>query len=195
MDAYEIYDQYYQRVKRFIFFYVRDEWTADDLTQETFIRVQKSHDTVQDAAKLSSWIFRIAYNLCQDHFRKRKVAFPRECELSETMEGFREALGHKELEQCEMGQCIQDVVGLLPESFRSVIVLFDMGDFSHREIADILDTTVENVKVRLHRGRKKLKVLLEERCAFEIDERSVLICEPLNLRPIGVRQRGGQIED
>lgn len=161
--------------------YIRDEWTADDLTQETFIRIQKSHDTVKDASKLSSWIFRIAYNLCQDHFRSRKVVSSRECELSESMEGFKEAMIQKELEQCEMGECVKNVVRLLPEPLRSVITLFDMGEFSHREIAEILDTTVENVKVRLHRGRKKLKALLEEKFTFEIDERNVLICQPVNL--------------
>ena len=79
-----------------------------------------------------------------------------------------------------MSKCVQGVVNLLPESLRSVVILFDMGDLSHREIAEILDTSVENVKVRLHRGRKKLKVLLEERCTFEIDERNALICEPID---------------
>jgi RNA polymerase sigma-70 factor (ECF subfamily) len=81
-----------------------------------------------------------------------------------------------------MSNCVQGVVNLLPESLRSVVILFDMGDLSHREIAEILDTTVGNVKVRLHRGRKKLKVLLEERCTFEIDERNTLICEPIDSR-------------
>ena len=69
---------------------------------------------------------------------------------------------------------------LLPESLRSVITLFDMGEISQREIAEILDTTVENVKVRLHRARKKLKAMLEEKCTFEVDERNVLTCEPVD---------------
>jgi RNA polymerase sigma-70 factor (ECF subfamily) len=180
MDSYGIYDEYYQKVRRFIVSYVRDEWTADDLTQETFIRIEQSLDTVKDPSKLSAWIFRVAYNLCHDHFRSRKVAASRECELSETTEGFRDAIVQKKLEQCEMGECVQSVVRLLPDSLRSVIVLFDMGELSHREIAEILNTTVENVKVRLHRGRKKLKALLEERCILELDERSVLICEPVS---------------
>ena len=180
MNAYEIYDQYYQKVRRFILSSVRDEWTADDLTQETFIRIQNGQDMVQDPEKLASWIFRIAYNLCLDHFRRRKVAAPRECELSETMEGLKNTIAQQELEQCEMGKCIQEIVNLLPESLRSVVILFDLCELSHREIAEILDTTVENVKVRLHRARKKLKVLLEERCTFEIDERNALICEPID---------------
>jgi RNA polymerase sigma-70 factor (ECF subfamily) len=50
-------------------------------------------------------------------------------------------------------------------------------DFSHQEIAEILDISVENVKVRLHRARKKLKTILEENCQFEVDERNVLICD------------------
>ena len=180
MDTYAIYDQFYQRVKRFILSYVKDEWTAEDLTQEAFIRIQKNLDGVRDASRLSSWIFRIAFNLCQDHFRSRKVLSSHECELSEATEAFREAIVQKKLEQCEMGECVQGVVDLLPESLRNVIVLFDMGELSHREIAEILDTTVENVKVRLHRGRKRLKALLEERCTFELDERSVLVCEPVS---------------
>lgn len=180
MDSYEIYDRYYQRVKRFIISNVRDEWTADDLTQETFIRIQKSLDGVKDTSKLSSWIFRIAYNLCQDHFRNLKKSSPRECELDELTAGFKEAIAQKELERCEMERCVQNVVNLLPESLRSVVILFDMAELSHREIAEILDTTVENAKVRLHRGRKKLKALLEEKCAFEVDERNVLICEPVD---------------
>ena len=53
-------------------------------------------------------------------------------------------------------------------------------DFSHQEIADILGLTVENVKVRLYRARKKLKAILKDKCVFEIDERNVLVCEPVD---------------
>jgi RNA polymerase sigma-70 factor, ECF subfamily len=180
MDSYDVYDQYYQRVKRFILSSVRDEWVADDLTQETFIRVQKHLDTVQDPSKTASWVFRIAYNLCQDHFRRRKRILSNECELNEATGGFQEAIAQKKLEQCEMHGCIQKVVGILPGPLRSVVMLADMAELSHREIAEILETTVDNVKVRLHRARKKLKVLLEERCSFEVDERSVLTCAPLD---------------
>lgn len=180
MDTYEIYDQYYRRVRRFILSYVRNEWTADDLTQETFIRVQKSLGMLQAPERLTSWIFRIAYNICRDHFRRCQIAAPRECELAETMEARINAIAQQGIEQCEMSKCVQGVVNMLPESFRSVIILFDFGELSHREIAEILDISVDNVKVRLHRGRKKLKVLLAERCTFEIDERDVLICLPMD---------------
>jgi RNA polymerase sigma-70 factor (ECF subfamily) len=50
-------------------------------------------------------------------------------------------------------------------------------EFSHQEIANILGLSVENVKVRVHRARKKFKKILEEKCAFDVDERNVLVCE------------------
>ncbi len=78
-----------------------------------------------------------------------------------------------------MGQCVQNHMNLLPESPRTVLILFEVMDFSHQEIADILGIRVENVKVRLHRARKRLKAILEEKCTFQRDERNVLICEPV----------------
>ncbi|MGV8072947.1 MAG: RNA polymerase sigma factor [Syntrophobacteraceae bacterium] len=178
MNSSAIYDQYYERVKRFILSLVRDEWTADDLAQETFVLIQKNLHTLKDTSRLTSWIFRIAHNLCRDHYRSRNRPSFQEWELTETTEIPKEPTVQKELEQCEMGECVQNVVALLPDPLRCVIILFDMGEFSHREVAEILDISVENVKVRLHRGRNKLKVLLEERCIFETDERNVLICDP-----------------
>ncbi len=77
-----------------------------------------------------------------------------------------------------MALCVQNRVNLLPESLRTVLILYDIMDFSHREIAEILDSTEENSKVKLHRARKRLKAILEEQCVFEVDERDVLICEP-----------------
>jgi RNA polymerase sigma-70 factor, ECF subfamily len=180
VEFFEIYDQFYQRVRNYILSSVRDKWAADDLTQETFIRVQKNLTTLKDSSKLAPWIFRIAYNLCHDHFRSLKKISSNECELSEATDGFKEAMVQERLEQHEMSLCVQGVMSLLPEPFQTVIGLSDMAELSHREIAEVLDTTVENVKVRLHRARKKLRELLQEKCTFEIDERSVLVCEPIN---------------
>jgi RNA polymerase sigma-70 factor (ECF subfamily) len=55
----------------------------------------------------------------------------------------------------------------------------DFWEIYHKEIAEIMDISVENVKVRLHRARRKLKTILEKECRFEVDERNVLICDPV----------------
>ncbi len=190
MEFWEIYDPYYVKVRKFILALVKDPWAADDLIQETFLKVQQNLGTLKDPSKLSSWIYRIAYNLCQDHFRRGKAERKREStDLEQTenlAEGFiQEQLIQKELEQQEMGRCVQDQIDLLPEPLRAVLVLFDIMECSHQEIADTLGITVANVKVRLHRARERLKSILEEKCAFERDERNVLVCTPMDHGPKG----------
>ena len=156
MDFLEIHDQFYERIKKFILALVRDESVADDLVQDTFIRIQENLDSVKDPSKVSSWIFRIAYNLCQDHFRSRKKSSSHE-EIHDGLVNLQETPLHKKVEQGEMSQCVQDKVNLLPESLRSVLILADVMEFSHQEIANFLGLSVENVKVRVHRARKRLE--------------------------------------
>ena len=179
MHLTEIYDQYYQRVRKFILHTVRNEWVADDLVQETFIRINHNLENVRDAARLQAWIFRIAHNICRDYFRQQgKTANLGLEEISEEPALAKAPTSQKELEQGQMRKCVFGLVNHLPESLRSVIILSDISEFSQREIAEILGITVENVKIRLHRARKKLKALLEEHCVFEVDERNVLTCQP-----------------
>jgi RNA polymerase sigma-70 factor (ECF subfamily) len=179
MNFWEIYDQFYAKVRRFILALVKDEWVADDLIQETLTRVQENLDSLRDPSKVSSWIFRIAYNLCQDHFRQSRIRWN---EAKTGHEGsFSASSLQKEVEQHEMGQCVQDRVNLLPEPLRTVLVLYDIMEFSHQEIAEIIGITPQNAKVRLNRARARLRIILKEQCVFEKDERNVLVCEPVNI--------------
>jgi len=177
MDLLELNDRYYDRVKSFIMRLVKDEWVADDLIQETFIKVQGNIDSVQDPSKISAWIFRIAYNLCQDHFSSLKKNNNAINEPQNTPGIHPDMSIQKELEQFQMGACVQEQVHLLPEMQRIVLILYDLLGFNHNEIAEMLDITKANAKVRLHRARKNLKSILKEKCTFEMDERNVLVCE------------------
>lgn len=178
MEFLEIYDQHYTRVRKFVLTMVKDEWAADDLVQETFVRVSKNMDTIRDPSRITSWIFRVAHNLCQDHFRNLKKSNSNKFQDHEKLKILEGSPVQKEIEQNQMGTCVQDKMNILPESLRTVLVLYDVMDFSHKEIAGILDITVDNVKVRLHRARKKMKTILKKKCTFERDERNVLVCEP-----------------
>ncbi len=179
MHLTEIYDQYYQKVRRFILHMVRNDWVADDLVQETFIRVNNNLPDLRDPAKLQAWIFRIAHNICRDYFREQgKFANQGREEVSGDVLPSGESTSQKKLEQGQMRSCVFGLVNRLPESLRSVLILADVSEFNQKEIAEILGISLENVKIRLHRGRKKLKALLEEHCVFEVDERNVLTCQP-----------------
>ena len=135
MDFWKIYDEYYDPVRKFILAYVRDEWVADDLVQDTFLRVKNNLDNVRDSNKISSWIFRIAYNLCHDHFRQWKRSSSNNRLIQAEIPTFKEAMVQKELEQNQMGLCVQNKMDLLPKDYRTVLILSDIMAFSQKEIA------------------------------------------------------------
>ncbi|MCP3954452.1 MAG: RNA polymerase sigma factor, partial [Desulfobacterales bacterium] len=157
MKFWDIYYEYHDRVKKFAISFVKDEWVADDITQDTFEKVQGNLGSLNDPTRISAWIFRIAYNLCQDYFRHTK----KEIQAGRTLAGQVQIQDvvpmDKKLELHQMNQCVQDKVGRLPESLKSVLTMYDVMGFRHKEIADILGISPGNVKTRLHRARKKLK--------------------------------------
>ena len=178
MDFMQLYEEHGDRVRKFILHRVRDEWVADDLVQETFVRVRTKMDAVRDPTKISAWIFGIAGNLCQDHFRSLKRTRPQTHDDPDRVDIPVHLPALKELEQHQMGTCVQNHLKLLPESLRTVLIDSEIWGLSHQEIADKLDLTLENVRVRLHRARTKMKEILQENCGFEKDERNVLVCFP-----------------
>ncbi len=156
---------------------VGDQWIAEDLTQDTFIKVQQNLKGLKDPSKLEPWIFRIARNRCLDYFRSGAI----QNESHELKDGVKlsiEPLAQIQMEQQQMSRCVQDKITLLPEPLRVVLALADTMDFTHQEIATILNINIGNAKVRLHRARKALKEILQQECTFEQDDRSVIVCLP-----------------
>ena len=177
IDFYTIHDQYYSRIHRFVGAVVKDPWAADDLTQETFFRAHRNIDRLEDPTKISPWLFRIAHNACLDHFRNSQKS-RRTDRIEESTDSEGSFALERELQQHQMSACVQDRILLLPEDQRKVLWLYEVDGFKQKEIAEILDISVSNVKIRLHRARKKFKSILEENCTFEKDDRNVLVCEP-----------------
>ena len=178
MDFSQVYDAHFHQIRTFILKMVGDEWIADDLSQETFIRVRKKLDGLRDFSKLKSWIFRIARNLCLDYFRSR-VNKNTDLQISDAMPGDNQSNVQMKLEQNQMSSCVVDKIDLLPETLKEVLVLSEIEELNHQEIADILNINVGNVKVRLHRARRTMKEILQDNCRFERDERNVMICQPM----------------
>jgi RNA polymerase sigma-70 factor (ECF subfamily) len=180
LNFYSIFNQYHDRLKKFVTITVKNEWAVDDIVQEVFVRAHSKIDTLKDHDKIGSWLFRIAYRQCMDHFRKESRNPQEEIMDFRGMDTFDYSTSEKKLAQHQMSVCVQNQMLLLPENYRTVVWLFDVLGFTLKEIADILELSVENVKIRLHRARKKLKSILNQKCTFEKDERNVLVCEPKN---------------
>lgn len=78
----------------------------------------------------------------------------------------------------EMSACIRSCLAKLPEPYRTVLALSESEGFRAREIAEIMGTTLETVKIRLHRSRALLRQEIEKNCRVYRDERNELACEP-----------------
>ncbi len=176
MKLIELQDKYYPQIKRFVNFHVKDYWVTEDIVQDTFLKAHKSLHTLKDPSKVKTWIFSISWNLCLTYFKKRKNT-PKSVSNHIEMEPGLVNIQHQ-VEQNEMGDCVQEKIKLLQENLKIVLSLYDIEDFTHKDISEILNISVETSKTRLHRARKALKVILEKECSFQRDSRDIFVCVP-----------------
>jgi RNA polymerase sigma-70 factor (ECF subfamily) len=164
-EALELADQVYRVARRLVS--SREE--AEDLVQETYARAFRSWRSFQHGTNLRAWLFRILTNLNIDRGRREQ--------RSPTLEPMEEGdyYLYNRLEDAGTPQADEQIVERLsqdgvvealasvPHDFRDVLVLVDIGDFSYKDAAQILDIPVGTVMSRLHRGRRVLKHELAEK--------------------------------
>jgi RNA polymerase sigma-70 factor (ECF subfamily) len=171
-----------QAVRGFVLALVGDEALAEDLTQETYVRVQRAAGSYRGDANERTWLCAIALNLVRDHFRSVKRA-PETTLDAETREAIIDGGEDMELGALkkEMSSCIGAYLTQLPRSQYEVMALHDMAGLTHKEIAAQIDISVANARVLLHRGRAALRKMLEEHCILSLDK-DAIPCER-RLRP------------
>ncbi len=181
-----LFTDYYARIHRHILSIVRDPAEADDLAQETFIRAYRSYGDLRDTGAQTTWLYRIATNVCLDRWRQRSRRAPMESEANpEELElADSDAISLQQaVERGEMSSCVQRYLEGLPDSYRAVILMHDLNGVSGIEIAQDLGESLATVKIRLHRARRKLRAALGVGCLLSHDERNVLVCEPKGVMP------------
>ena len=163
-DVLELADDVWRVARRL----ARDANEAEDLVQETYVRAIRSWRSYTTGTNLRAWLLRILHNLAIDAARKRQRS-PETEPLEEgdyylynrlESESGDEAIDRL-VEQLSPGP-ILDALAELPQSFKEVVVLVDLGDFSYQEAADILEIPIGTVMSRLHRGRRGLKKALAD---------------------------------
>ena len=168
----ELIRRYERPVFSLIFRMVRDRETAEDLSQETFIKVLNHIDKYRPEFKLSSWLFKIANNVAIDHMRKRHVEtismdgspHARSVAEAEASSFDVEARGEtalEEMESKELGTAIERAIARLRPEYRSCIMLRHVEGRSYEEIAATLDLPLGTVKTYIHRARHELRKELE----------------------------------
>jgi RNA polymerase sigma-70 factor (ECF subfamily) len=168
----ELVRRYERPVFSLIFRMVRDRETAEDLAQDTFIKVLNNIDRYRPEFKLSSWLFKIANNVSIDHLRRRQLATvsldgsPHAQTAAEAQATSLdvESKGESALEAIEsreLGSAIEEAIGRLRPEYRSCILLRHVEGRSYEEIAATLDLPLGTVKTYIHRARHELREALE----------------------------------
>jgi len=135
-----------------------DETEAEDLFQETFVRVCRHGDTFEGRGSFKSWLYAIAANACRSHLATRKVRRTGDQPAVEPVDPAPQPAAS--LAASEAGERVKLAVAALPAEQREVLVLKVYQDLSYPEIARALDRPIGTVKSQMRYGIQKLRVIL-----------------------------------
>jgi len=146
---------------------------AEEVTQDVFVQVFRNVDSFRGDARLSTWIFRVAVNLCKNRmsYEARRGAKRHDDldSLSETnalrgAEGVSCGVVHRPdhaAEERQLVDVVREAIETLDPEFRQLVILRDVEDLAYEEIADVTGLNVGTVKSRIHRGRAQLREKVE----------------------------------
>ena len=157
--------------------YVGDPSLAEDLYQETLIRIDKGWAGFEQRSSVKTWAFSIASHVAADHFRRPENRLDI-VEVEEAADVADPAPPSDDrLLTAEMSQCVREVIDSLPPTYRTALILHDLEGMSAEQIAEICDCSLASAKIRIHRARARLKAKLERQCQFQRDADGVFRCD------------------
>lgn len=149
-----LYDNYLDKIYRFLFFRTNHQETAEDLTSQTFL---KALDKIQsfDANKgtFQAWLFRIAHNLLIDHYRSPR----KEVDLDHAVNVSSESSPEKDVDQLFTSLKARQLLSTLPEQTQTLIILRVWDELSYTEIANIMDKSEASLKMQFSRAISSLR--------------------------------------
>ncbi|URN96243.1 MAG: RNA polymerase sigma factor SigW [Candidatus Pristimantibacillus lignocellulolyticus] len=166
----ELVELYQEKLYHMAYRMLNNRQEAEDVVQDTFLRVYNNLERYDVTMKFSTWIYRIATNLSIDRLRKRKPVYSLDAESSdyEGLDGYSmipsdNRTPESELLISETQQIIHQAIDTLPPKYKSVMILRYIHELSLQEVGDILDMPVTTIKTRVHRGREFLRKKLEHK--------------------------------
>lgn len=165
VNAYEkIVDKYMRKIYGYIFNFVKDKHTAEDLTQETFIKAYNSLDKFDKTKNFSIWMLSIGRNTTWDYFKRIKkyaaYEFMEDVDSGNIDNDFSNPI--RILERKEEINLLEDIVNSLPSKYKDLIILKYFEELSYSEISSRLKIPENKVKWRLYQARSKIAEQLKE---------------------------------
>ncbi len=150
-------DEYQDQAWTLARYLLKDRAEAEDVCQEAFVKLWQHQDSI-DPAKVRPWLMKVTRNACLDRIRRRKPSG----ELSEYAECDPSPGPAGDTHRRELAQWLGRSIAGLTEPYRSLVVLRDIHQHSYEEVAAVLELSLSQVKVYLHRARKQLREQLAE---------------------------------
>lgn len=160
-----IWNKFRNELLNFITARVNDEYKAEDILQEVFIKIYRNIEQLDDEAKLKSWLYKITKNTIIDYYRRRKSS-------DLYIEEVEDALGNEEENtnmNNEMLTCLKFFLYELPDKYKEPLEMYELKGMKHREISKELNISLSGSKTRIQRAREKLRKVLTECCEIEFD--------------------------
>lgn len=168
----DIVESYKRLVAHIVYTNVKNQNDRDDLCQEIFLKIYLNLSTFKFKCKLSTWIGKIAYNSCINYSNKKKLLINVNIECIRDIDGTTDDLKKIKsednnldpyLRNIEIRKIINNKIQELPVKYQTVLTLFHIDELSYKEISEILNLHIDNIKVILSRARKMLRdKILEE---------------------------------
>jgi RNA polymerase sigma-70 factor (ECF subfamily) len=164
-------------LQRYLERMVRNRAVADDLLQETLLRIARGLPRFEGRSSVKTWAFRIATHVATDYFRRPDtratiVDMDQTEEISDP-----DVTGEDRLIIDEMNSCVREVIDSLPTDYRAALVLHDLQGLTAAATAEACGCSVATAKIRIHRARKRLRDALGKECVFYRDENDVFRCD------------------
>lgn len=161
----ELVNYFKNPLLNYLYRFIGDRDIAEDILQDTFIKVYRKKELYNGSAKVSTWIYTIAGNLAKSEISKRNKHHHLQISTSEDDEKHVDIISpepqpDRVVDSGIKAQFIQDALLKVPEIYREAVILRDIQELSYEEIAEMLDITVGTVKSRISRGRAILQELL-----------------------------------
>ena len=162
----ELANRYKDKLINFIFNYLGDIESSEDVVQETMIKLYQKKHYYKEIAKFSTWLYTIAKNLANTELRKRKQRkttllsqFSKDDKMYDLPSNDNEV--GQEIQTEIVNKIIREAINQLSEKFKTVITLRDIQQLSYEDISEIIDVPIGTVKSRINRARLQLQVELK----------------------------------
>lgn len=150
-----LFERYHKRIFNFLARMTMDRDLAEDLTQNVFLRIIKYRASYREGHRFQSWIYQVARNVFSDHYQAHKNKFNDFVAVEKISDHMADR--EESEEQDEKEKLLHQSMAKLTDEQRELLVLTRFQQLKYEEVAAIMDTTVANIKVKVHRAILKLR--------------------------------------